>query len=395
MKNRLLNFLINNNKILLWFILIIGISLRVGFILIWDLRTTTDSFCYIAQAESILHGNPFSSFPNGYPLIIASIIFLTGKSSLFFYLIFLNLIASILTGLLLYLISLEIGTVFFDNYFNKNGMTIGSKGYAKLFALVTLLLFSIYPTQVYLTNMILTETITTLFLMISVYSIIKNRFFMCGLSLAIAASIRTTFLPALILVVILLYFLEKRKVKGFLFGAGLVIIFINGLDFIGFTQPSNNQNYNFIIAINGTSSNMNHNTESFSLEQKKDPLATYIKFAINNPAKFTIQRISALYELWGPYSFEINNKLIRFVFGIRFFLFLSWLFLLVFIFKKNGINKNNLLTRYLLITSVFIANITIIHTIYFSSFRFIAPIEPLLIPIFLFAIIVYRKKKKE
>ncbi|MCK9210018.1 MAG: hypothetical protein M0P61_04185 [Ignavibacteriaceae bacterium] len=390
--NRAVNYIAKHNQLFLWSFALFGILLRVLFIFIWDGRTTPDSFNYIAQAEAILNGNPVSSFPNGYPMLIVLTILIGGKSLLYFLLIAINFIAQILSGVILYKTAMEIGRSFYVLSLFNNKFKITLEVFSRLFALAVLFLFAIYPTQIYFTNMVLTESITTLFLTLTVYLFISKKYFTSGIALAVAAAVRTTFLPALLLIFMFLFLNEKSGLKKFTLGAGLIILFLGVLNFIGITKFPVNQSYNLLIAINGMSSSINHDLRNFTSEEIKQPAKTYINFAFNKPVEFTKQRLNAFYELWGPYPFEIKNKFIKIIFGIRFGLFLSWIISLILLLKKCIRNRNVLLVSYLMTTSVFILVSTIIHSVYFSSFRFIVPIEPVMIPMLLLSAFFYLDK---
>lgn len=104
-QNKFLTKIIYREKLLLWFIFSFGLLLRIAFIILWDRRPNFDTQNYIAQAEAILNGNPVSGFPNGYPLIIAAVILLTGKNLIFPVMISLNLLAQFFTGFFLYKIT--------------------------------------------------------------------------------------------------------------------------------------------------------------------------------------------------------------------------------------------------------------------------------------------------
>ena len=135
------------------------------------------------------------------------------------------------------------------------------------------------------------------------------------------------------------------------------------------------------------SSSIQHDISGFSKWAHENPLLTYINFIFHNPLEFFIQRINAFYELWGPYPFEINTKVFKLMIGFRFILFLSFVIGFIHSFKNKIFSFSNEVGRFMIIYSLFILNITLIHTIYFSSFRFIVPIEPLMFIIFLFAVL--------
>ncbi|MFH0734662.1 MAG: hypothetical protein V1773_06385 [bacterium] len=393
MTQKLINFIIKHNNFLLWAISIIGILLRVIFIIVWQRRAIVDSFSYIAQAEAIINGSPVHGFPNGYPLLIALIILIVGKNSLFAYLITINFFAAVLTGFLFYKIALKIGKSIYINYFTEKEVNITSQNFSRFFALLTLFLFAIYPTQILFTNMILTESITTFFIVFTVYLLLTKQFFTAGISLAITTIIRTTFLPTLLFFLVFLFYFERNKVKDFVIGAAFILLSAGVLDAVGLTQFPSNQKYNLLVAVSGASFEINFDVSKYTSYERNNPLKTYLSFAFKNPVKFTFQRISSFYELWGPYPFDSKNKLVKIIFGLRFWFFLSWIFTLFFVFKNDTQNDDKMLRMYLIIVSAFIVNLTFIHTLFFSNFRFVVPVEPLLIPVFLLIIVIYIKKR--
>ena len=414
--------IINNEKLLLWFIFSLGLLLRIAFIILWDRRLNYDTQNYIAQAEGIINGNPVSGFPNGYPLIIAVVIFLIGKNFIFPVMIFLNLIAQFFTGYFLY----KITKLLFPQSSN-NPREIQKNNH---FTILILLLFAIYPSQIYFTNIVLTETITTLFITVSVYSLIINSYFTGGLTLALASMIRTSFLPALVITFLYILYTKFRshqqksakirvnqrenlfasirenpretsfaKIREnlraerqsinhsfnhpiiqspftkYLAGLFIVLTIFALLDISSVTKFPNNQNYSLLLALNKNPSEATPDTKS--------NIQTYIDFATSNPKEFIFQRASSFWALWGVFPLEINNLFIRLIFSIRIFLFLSWVYwLYIFIRKK----EQGLFRLYFIPLSIIMLTITIIHTIYFSSFRYIVPLEPVLLILLVFTI---------
>jgi hypothetical protein len=436
-KNNFITKILKREKLLFWSIFLLGLLLRITFIILWDRRLNYDTQNYIAQAEAILNGSPVSGFPNGYPLIIAAIIILAGKNLIFPVMISLNLLAQFFTGYFLYRITkilysdsinLRKSAKISENQRNTNNSSITDHlrnpreiKKSNLFTFSTLLIFAVYPTQILYTNSVLTETFTTLFITASVYGILTNSYFLGGMSIAIASMLRTLYLPAL--AITFLYILYKnirenlrnpragqQKINQsitqsinqrteqqtinhsiiqspfmkYLLGLALVLSFFALLDILNITKFPENQNYNLLIAINGRSSSINHNISNFSESEFLSPLQTYLNFAHNNTKEFIIQRADALWGLWGVFPFETHHLYSKLLLSIRIFLFLSWIYWLYIFFRRQDIYRNNIFHKFLILLSIFIITITIIHTMYFSSFRFIVPIEPLLLIMFVF-----------
>jgi hypothetical protein len=337
-----------------------GILIRLLFINFWHMNTTTDSFAYIYQAKCILSGHPVSSFPNGYPLIIALLLLFIPQIYLLASLIIVNLAAQIVTGVLLYKTSILLK---FSN--NKK--------------LAALFLFALYPAQIFFTNMVLTESISTLLVTASVYFLLKRNFISCGVTGFLLSAFRMSLLLWIPITVIILFFPFKDK-KYYKLAAAFILtgLLFHSTDFTGLTKFPSNHKDNLIIAINSYSSSLFPSGAKFNFEDPH-PLKAYIHFAVNNPVKFTVQRLDALYQLWGPYPSGFNSKIMKIVFGFRFMLFAGFCFLFynVLIRKKGLVSPIE--KKFIIAAGVSVAMITIIHTIYFSNFRFIVPIEPLLI----------------
>lgn len=393
-KNNYINRILERKKLLLWSIFALGLLLRIAFIILWDRRPNFDTQNYIAQAEGILNGNPVSGFPNGYPLIIAAVIFLTGKNLIFTAMILLNLIAQFLTGYFLYKISKLLFsespnqsiTQSSNNSINQS-FNHSKTNHQSLTTTLVLFIFALYPTQILYTNSVLTEAITTLFITASVYGILSNAYFVGGFSFALATMLRTLYLPALAIIALYLIIRQRKNGIKYIIGSGIIIVVFALFDFTGITKFPTNQNYNLLIAINSRSSSINHNISNFSESDFGSPFQTYINFAHNNPKEFFIQRADALWGLWGVFPFETHHLYSKLLLSVRTLLFLSWIYWLYIFFRKKEISETTKIHQFLVLLTILITTITIIHTIYFSSFRFIVPIEPVLLILLVFTII--------
>lgn len=349
------NVLKQNTLIVLFFF---GLLVRLLFINFWPYRTTTDTFNYIYQAKMIINGTPVAGFPNGFPIIITILILIFGKSIIIPSVLCVNLLC-------------QIATAYFINKINdvlNNSIAV---------KIISLALFSAYPTQIYFTNMILTESFSTLLLTALVYNYIKGNLITAGVLGGVLSSFRMVLLP-LIPIVVVIFLLKKEFNKGtkLLLGFCTILLLFQLADINQLTKPPNNFSYNLLIAINGYSSSMNHNLSKFSLMEKDNPFKTYILFMFEDTKTFILQRLNSLYELWGPYSFEVNNKYLRVVFGFRFILLTGWLLLVYRVIKEK---LNYLKLEFTIICSASILLLTVFHVVYFSSFRFIVPLEPVLI----------------
>lgn len=331
---------------------------------------TVDSHNYILQAESIINGNPISSFPNGYPILISILLLIASKSLLPYLLLSINLIAQLVTLYFINRISIHLNL----SDLQRNAV---------------LILFALYPSQNLLTSMLLTESISTFLLTASVYFFLIHRYKLGTLLAVILMYTRTSFLPLVPLIIICKIFQKEYKLAAKIsLQFSLLVILVFSFDLLGITSYPTNQNYNLLIAINSPSSNINHDLSAFSSEEKANPKMTYFLFALNEPFLFLKQRLIAFYELWGPYPFEINNKIIKLIFGFRFILFVSFIISLFYL-RKDILPR---LKDFIIFTSFPVLIITFIHTVYFSSFRFIAPLEPILL---ILLVIIFSKLKTE
>ena len=131
---------------------------------------TIDSQNYIWQADILKNGGYNNYFPNGYPLII---LIVSMFSPLEIGLLWLNIILSVLTILLIYLIAENLSGNIYIALFSAAVMTF-------------------YPTQVNYVHYILTEVPVTFFLALAVYLFQKEKLVFSGLALGFAMIIRTT-----------------------------------------------------------------------------------------------------------------------------------------------------------------------------------------------------------
>lgn len=368
-----------------YYLIFLTFFVRLMFFHFWQIRTTSDSYAYIAQAEAILNGTPFSSFPNGYPLLIAGMILLTGKTQLYFGLLIINLVSQIITGIILY----KTGLLLFRK--NEGNFTEES---ARIFASLSLMIFAIYTSQVIFTNFLLTESLTTVLITASVYFLIRERYFSSGILLALASQLRTVYLPALLLVAITIFFINRKMFISYLSGAAFISVLIFGLDLFSVTAFPVNQSYNLLLAINIYNGKVVHDLNSFSSGDFAHPISAYLRYAVNNPWDFLQHRLNFLYELWGPYSFEPNNRILRVLFGTRFLLFISWIYMVYLIFIRREFKTGKILKNFLFTVSILVIVITIIHTIYFSGYRFIVPLEPVMILLTVMALKTFFDKRK-
>jgi hypothetical protein len=143
----------------------------------------------------------------------------------------------------------------------------------------------------------------------------------------------------------------------------------------GIIKPSSNFGSNLLIAIsNNSTEGVDFSMNQFSQHEIEHPVITYLEFAAKHPIEFGQQRLSALWELWGPWPEPGDSKnprgsVTRALIGLRFPLLLFALLALW--------NRRKNLDSVLMFVTILV--ITITHFLFFSTPRFGFPIEPLLI----------------
>jgi hypothetical protein len=306
---------------------------------------TIDSLNYIGQAEILKNGGYDNYFPNGYPLIILIV-------SLFFPLehglLWLNIILSLSTVLLVYLIA--------DN------MTRNYK-----LALICALIVAFYPTQVNYVHYILTEVPCTFFLALGIYFYQKEKVVYSGFALGAAVIIRTTFIFVPVLLFIYLFLMGKKRESIISFLSFLAIplmLMLYGFIAVGEFTLGRNFTHNIYVTIR----------QPYKLTYTKfHAVGAYFNYFFTSPVQFLTDRIHSFWNLWGfnpSVADGFRNKLIYRIFiGLRFPLLL----LAIYGFIKS--EKKSILFL-LLLPAI---SITIIHTIFFSNTRFTIPAEPFLI----------------
>lgn len=258
-------------------------------------RLTPDSHNYLRMAEAIAAGSPVALFPNGYPLLIAALG--PGVPQL----IALNALASSATVWLTYLLARQL---------------TGQVRPALLAALAA----ALYPNQLVYVHYVLTEPVATLCLTAGLWLLCRARAGAGGAVLALACTLRSSLLPALLLLGALLAWraAERGAWRHFCAGAAAVGVAYAALLGAGVVAPSNNAGANLLLAVGSPSSTLSYSLDGFDARQRRHPVATYARFAVGQPGRFALQRASALWELWGPYPTEAERSLpARLLLGLR------------------------------------------------------------------------------
>ncbi len=314
-----------------------------------------DSLGYIEMAKAILSGEPVSSFPNGYPLILTLFMILTG-SHYAISAVLLSWFLSCLSAIIVFLIVRNIA-----------GSNAG---------LLAAVMTSWLPNQIFYANDLLTEAPSTFFLITGFYFIFKKKGFYAGIAIAAGVWLRTSFLPVLLAAP---FFALTDKPERRLFylaylaGAATPLLADTVLNFTGVTAAASNLNLNLLLAVNKRSSDSSFFINNFfSPDQLKNPLKYYFRFMTENPGEYIIQRFIALWEMWF-YSLKDNfdSVAVKLVKLTRTPFFLISVFGIIKYFSDKYIR--------LLFLPVFC--ITMVHFFFFGDDRFSFYAEPFTIMI--------------
>jgi 4-amino-4-deoxy-L-arabinose transferase-like glycosyltransferase len=301
------DYLDKDEKLLLSIILLGTFVIKLLFAFFIQSPIRSDSSDYLELASSLINGGySFSGKPTayvgcGYPLFLSVIIFIFGEGQ--FYIRVIQSAIEIGTGYLFFKVS--------RNFFNVK------------YSLISLLIFSLLPSNVIYSQAVLSESLFGFFSMSVLYLAMREDFtekrsliILSGLLFGYAVLIRTAFLPCLILIPLYFYISgnDQNKNRSFLKVIKLSAIFITGVILILAPWSIRNK-----IQVNtyslGTTSGVNfwagsnpdatgtyyHNmTESFPIDfqneadRDKEYFKLGLDYAINNPAKYFILGIKKL-----------------------------------------------------------------------------------------------------
>ncbi|MEY3601559.1 MAG: hypothetical protein RL169_803 [Armatimonadota bacterium] len=356
-------------------ITLIGFLIRVVFVFFMGADPLVyDSKMYLMVADGIVNEAPISSFPNGYPLVIAIFRSFLPTAQTVQALLGLNVVLSVACIPLTY--------IFCKLCRMERWLPLAASS-----------LIAVYPHQLRYAQLVMTETIATTVLlcaMVGTLWIWNKRTevqaplipycLVTGFLFHMTGAIR----PSLMLIGVLIplmFAILTRTVKlpliiasGFLIGAGLLF----AIEKSPLARPPHAFGNNLLISINSDS----NGTEfvAFPEDQQKRAVKTYIEFAVKNPSRFIRQRAISLWELWGPkslagYRQEQETAVVK---GI---VLLRTVFLLLFV---SGV----ILFRQrpeVHLAAIPVGVVTIVHMMTFSNHRFLVPIEPFLFMVSLVA----------
>jgi 4-amino-4-deoxy-L-arabinose transferase-like glycosyltransferase len=306
---------------------------------------TIDSQNYIMQASVLKSGGYMGYFPNGYPLVIFLV-------SLFFPmewgLLLLNVILSVFTVLLVYLIAEKLTGKF-------------------SIAILSAFIVTCYPNQFNYVHFILTEVPSTFFAVLSVYLFVKNKMGYAGIAMGLAFIMRTTLIlaPVLLFIVMVKRGQKKSGLIYFLsFLAVPVLLMLYGYILTGIFTLGRNFTHNIYLTVNQPYS------EWYT---KVQGVKAYFNYIVLTPGQFLLERIQSLWNLWGFNPSESPGfkgyQLFRVILGLRFPILLAGIYGFIKSDKSN--NYYSLLMP--------VVSITLIHMMFFSNPRFTVPAEPFLI----------------
>ena len=222
------------------------------------------------------------------------------------------------------------------------------------------------------------------------------RSFSSGILFSAAALTRSSLLPlapidAAVLFLTRQWALGTRLLIGFAFGIGIHWF----LSQMGLIKNSSILAEDLMIAIGGNSTTgIDFHPRWITANELAHPIATYIQFALAHPIQFFWQRVSSLWELWGPWPAatvsdlgESRSSLARILIALHF---PALLLAAAAMWKRRNSLKVWLLASPILM-------ITAVHMMFYSVPRYTFPAEPGLIvlaTIGLGDLLAYRKSEE-
>jgi len=349
-------------------ITLVGFVVRVIFVFLMHADPLVyDSKMYLLVADGIVNEAPISSFPNGYPLVIALFRSFLPTAQTITALLGLNIVVSTSCIPLTYILG---KLCRFDRW-----LPIAACSF-----------IAVYPHQLRYAQLVMTETIATFVLLAAMGGALwvwnhrdkagSSLLPFClgiGLLFHMTGAIRPSLMLIGLLIPIVFAVLSRTIklplfiVSGFLLGAGLLFV----IEKSPLARPPHAFGNNLLISINSDS----NGTEfvAYPEDQQKKAVKTYIEFALKNPAQFLRQRGISLWELWGPksltgYRQEQETGVVKAIVLLR------TIFLLLFIggfivFRQKP---------ELVLIGIPLMVVTAVHVLTFSNHRFLVPIEPYL-----------------
>ncbi len=207
----------------------------------------------------------------------------------------------------------------------------------------------------------MSEVPSAFFLTLGTYILLKRNPLPAGTLLFFAGMLRMVLAPVTVLVAMLCLLVRDRRKDALV----LIAVFACGctaeyaLEVVGIVQGPSNIDLNLLLAItdmNAPDTQLSLN--GFSDEEKAHPRSTYLNFAVAHTRDFIARRLSALYDLWGPWPGEgamdsPRSILARLVIGLRFPLLL--LALVGLWSRRNSLESWIIATPLLVVTMIHVA----------------------------------------
>ncbi|MBK9331534.1 MAG: glycosyltransferase family 39 protein [Ignavibacteria bacterium] len=301
-----------NEKAIL--ILLLGLSFLIRIILLFTTDPTlrSDSLDYHALAFSLLegeyslNGKPTAYVGIGYPAFLSAVFFIAGEGQ--FYVRLVQSVIDVFTALIFFGIS--------RNFLNVK------------YSLISLAIFSFFPSNILYSQTILSEPLFGFFSMAVLYILLKDNIakkptliFSAGVLFGIAVLIRTAFLPAFLLVPIY-FFLNRKKLFTadsfsaavkycLIFIAGIVLIVapwsIRNKVMVGTFSPGTTSGINFWMGSNPKATGTYNFSDEKDLpfdysneaERDKEYFKIGLEYAVSHPLnylKLAIKKIGYLFS---------------------------------------------------------------------------------------------------
>jgi hypothetical protein len=314
-----------------------------------------DTPSYLRMADAILAGAPLSDFPNGLPLLLAGLKLLAGSEHLVTAMVLVNVAMSTATVLLAVLI--------FRRVFGGQD------------AIFAALILAVWPNQLNYVPQVLSEVPCAMFLVAGLWAFVSGRMTAAAALVCAAGLVRSTVMPAAPLLFMLLIWDRRWHCSGrFALGFGAVLAANLAAQAAGIIAPPSNLTINLLVSIGSTSTGgIDFDLGRFSAEERLHPLATHLRFALEHPAGYAVQRLSALWEMWGPWPnsgapFSERGLAARAMIGLRFPL-ICLAAIALWHYRRRW---------QVLALGAPVLVLTAIHTAFFANARFSHPVEPLL-----------------
>lgn len=338
-------------------VLLVALVLRLVICFFSGLpQITSDSLVYMQMAYDIIDGTPQSFFPNGFPLLIAAVANFWGGDDIVAPLMLINVIMSVCV----------VGLVY----------GIASPMLGRRHALLAAWLTALWPNQLYYVCQVMSEVPAAFFLTAGLFFLLRHRPLPAGLLLAIAGMLRVSLVPVAPVVVLAFLADRTRRRDAVLLMTVVAACWAGEYALLsaGVVRGSSNVSMNLLIAVSDLRTlAVDQALGGFSDDELVHPLSTYLSFALAHPAEFFLQRLLALYDLWGPWPGpgDVNSPrtlLARVVIGLRFPLLL--LALLGLWSRRRDFASWIVASPVLLVTAI--------HIMFFAGQpRFTLPVEPL------------------